>query len=256
MSDIDIFRFAIFGGERGLEHAIFGRRGGVSPAPFDTLNLGSDVPDAPANVRRNHEIACQALGIRPEELVTVRQVHSAEVARVGKRDRGRRVGELDGLITDEPDVPLILRFADCAPVLAYDPQRGVLGAAHAGWRGTVAHISAALVRAMIEEFGSRPEDIRAGIGPSIGPCCYEVGEDVVREVMRAFPPADAVALLPRIDGRAHFDLWRANALQLRELGVEQVEIAGICTACHRARFFSHRASGGLTGRFPMVAFLR
>lgn len=253
---VDIFRFVILQDVPELVHGIFGRQGGVSPKPYDTLNVGADVADDPDSVRRNLEIVCEALGLEPAELVTVRQVHSSRVTRVGKGHRGQRVGELDGLITDEPGVPLILRFADCVPILAYDPRRGVLGVAHAGWRGTIAGMARALVSAMMREFDCRPEDIRAGIGPSIGPCCYQVGDDVVSAVHRAFGEAGALHLLRRVNGRAHFDLWQANRRQLAELGVEQVEVAGICTACNSHRFFSHRASGGLTGRFPLVAMLR
>lgn len=253
---VDIFRFALLDDVPELVHGIFGRQGGVSPAPYDTLNVGADVADDPANVRQNVEIACAALGTAPAELVTVRQVHSNRVMRVGKAQRGQKVGELDGLITDEPGVPLILRFADCVPILAYDPRRGVLGAAHAGWRGTVAGMARALVLAMMREFGSRPEDIRAGIGPSIGPCCYEVGEDVMRAAYQAWGAVEAEPLFRPVNGRLHFDLWQANYRQLAELGVGQIEVAGICTACHSYRFFSHRASGGLTGRFPMIAMLK
>ncbi|MGQ9518084.1 MAG: peptidoglycan editing factor PgeF [Anaerolineae bacterium] len=253
---VDIFRFAILQDMPELVHGIFGRQGGVSPEPYDTLNVGADVADDPANVRRNLEIVCEALDLAPAALVTVRQVHSNRVMRVGKRHRGQKVGELDGLITDEAGVPLILRFADCVPILAYDPRRGVLGAAHAGWRGTIAGMARSLVLAMVDEFGCRPEDIRAGIGPSIGPCCYQVGEDVVQMVHQAFGKAEAGRLFRHVNGRAHFDLWQANRRQLAELGVEQIEVAGVCTACSFHRFFSHRASGGLTGRFPMVAMLR
>lgn len=253
---LDIFRFAILQDVPELEHGIFGRQGGVSPAPYDTLNVGADVADDPANVHRNVEIACEALGVAPAELVTVRQVHSNRVMRVGRTHRGQKVGELDGLITDEPGVPLILRFADCVPILAYDARRGVLGAAHAGWRGTVAGMARALVLAMMREFGSRPEDIRAGIGPSIGPCCYAVGEDVVRAAHQAWGEGEANPLFRQVNGRFHLDLWQANYRQLAGLGVGQIEVAGICTACHSHRFFSHRASGGLTGRFPMVAVLK
>jgi polyphenol oxidase len=255
MNALDHFQFELFQDRPGLRYAIFGRAGGVSGAPFASLNVGSGLGDAPENVARNHARICESLGVRREELVTVHQVHSNRAMRVGAGDRGQHMGDLDGLLTDEPGVPLIMRFADCAPLLAYDPARHALGVAHAGWRGTLSKMGQQLVAAMVEQFGSRPADLLVGIGPSIGPCCYEVGDEVVEATRAAFG-SDADALLARTNGqRMHLDLWAANRLQLEQAGVAQIETAGICTACHRERFFSHRGDGGRTGRFPMLAVL-
>lgn len=255
MSQLDIFRFEMFRDMPALRYGIFGRSGGVSPAPFDSLNVGASVGDASENVRRNLVLACTSLGVRYADLVNVRQVHSNLVRRVTASDRGRRVGELDGMFTDEQDVPLILRFADCVPLLAYDSTRGVLGVAHAGWRGTVSKIGTRLVTAMGEEFGCRPADLAVGIGPSIGPCCYEVGAEVIAATRSAFGPTSDRLLIPSDDGGIHLDLWEANRVQLEAAGVERVETAGICTACHKERFFSYRGSNGVTGRFPLIAFI-
>ena len=223
--------------------------------PFSSLNVGSGLGDLPENVRVNHERICQSLGVRREELVTVHQVHSNRAVRVGAGDRGRHIGDLDGLLTDEPGLPLIMRFADCAPLLAYDPARHVLGVAHAGWRGTLGKMGQRLVAEMVEQLGCRPADLRIGIGPSIGPCCYEVGDEVVQATRNAFGK-DADALLVSSSGRRmHLDLWAANRLQLEQTGVTEIETAGVCTACHRERFFSHRGDGGRTGRFPLLAVL-
>jgi len=256
MQSLDIFRFELLRDEPGLGHGIFGRAGGVSAAPFDSLNVGSDVRDAWENVRRNHDLVCESLGLRRMDLVTVRQVHSDRVTRVTANDLGRRVGELDGIFTVEPNVPLILRFADCVPLLAYDPARGALGVAHAGWRGTLSKIGERLIAAMRGQLGCRPADLLVGIGPSIGPCCYEVGPEVVQAVREAFGPPGEHLLVPSDNGRVHLDLWAANRLQLEQAGVERIETAGLCTVCHRDRFFSHRGDRGKTGRFPLVAFLR
>lgn len=255
MGQLDIFQFEMFRNQPGLQHGIFGRSGGVSPAPFDSLNVGAGVGDAPENVRRNLALACDSLGVHHSDLVSVRQIHSNVVRHVTAIDRGRRVGELDGMFTDEQDVPLILRFADCVPLLAYDATRGVLGVAHAGWRGTVSKIGVRLVEAMKEHLGCRPADLAVGIGPSIGPCCYEVGADVVDATQSAFGQMSDRLLIPSDNGGMHLDLWKANRLQLEMAGVERIETAGICTACHKDRFFSYRGDHGLTGRFPLIAFI-
>jgi hypothetical protein len=258
--ELDIYQFKHLSAQPGLIHGIFGRAGGCSPPPWDSLNVGADTGDAPERIQRNYERICAALGVRCEDIVTVRQVHSGQVQRVGAGDRGSVVGQLDGLITDEPDVVLSLRFADCVPLIVYDPQRGALGVAHAGWRGTLAKMAAQLVAAMQAAFGSRPADLLAGIGPSIGPCCYQVGPEVAAAASAAFAAEtereDGWPLVFAVDGARYLDLWAANRLQLELAGVEQIETARLCTACHRQRFFSHRGDGGQTGRFAMLAALR
>jgi YfiH family protein len=145
------------------------------------------------------------------------------------------------------NVVLMLRFADCVPILLHDPVRGVVGLAHAGWRGTVSGMSQAVVRTMVDQMGCCPKDIRAGVGPSIGPCCYEVGEDVAEAALDAFPDADGI-LKPKANGRWYLDLWAANRRQLASAGVVKVKVARICTACHTDEWFSHRAEQGKTGR--------
>ena len=257
---LDMFQFDLLRNQPGLLHAIFGRTGGVSRPPFASLNVGADVGDEPESIRQNYRLICEALGLRQEDLVTVRQVHSNRVARVTANDRGRIVGQLDGMVTDAPHLPLMLRFADCVPIIIYDPKRAVLGVAHAGWRGTVHRIAEQLVRTMREGYGCHPADLLAGIGPSIGACCYPVGPEVIRAALDAFGAgardSQGHALLVSRDGMIQLDLWAANRLLLERAGVEQIETAGLCTCCHRERFFSHRGDGGRTGRFPMVAMLR
>lgn len=258
--NLDIFKFDSLARQTGLVHGIFGRAGGSSPRPWDSLNVGAEVGDDAGNVRENYERICAALGVRRGDLATARQVHSDRVARVTGADRGSNVGQLDGLITNEVGVALSLRFADCVPIIAYDPEHHALGVAHAGWRGTVSKIATRLVQAMGEAFGSRPERLIAGIGPSIGPCCYEVGSEVVEAARSAFEPEverqDGWPLIFHNGSAQHLDLWAANKVLLENAGVDQVETARVCTACHRERFFSHRADGGKTGRFAMIAALR
>ena len=174
---------------------------------------------------------------------------------MGPEDRGRVIPATDALITDTPGIALMLRFADCLPVLFYDPVRRAIGLAHAGWRGAIKGIAARTVVAMMEAYGSRPADIVAGLGPCIGPCCYQVGADVIASVKAGFNHWRGL-LQSQGDGSVHFDLWEANRRQLTEMGVEEIEVIQICTACRTDEFFSHRAEGGRTGRSAVMLGMR
>jgi len=253
--DLPVFQFTSLAAQTGLTHAISTRQGGVSPAPWDSLNLSHTRGDDTARVNENHRRLCAALDVPYGALTNAYQVHGAQVGLIGAAQRGQRQMNTDALITATPDAPLILRFADCTPIVVYDPARHALGLAHAGWRGTVAGIAAALVQAMQTAFHSRPADLLAGIGPAIGPCCYEVGDEVVGAVRQRFSNPEAL-LPPDQRARRHFDLWAANAQQLQEAGVQQIEIAALCTACHPQWFFSHRAAAGRCGHFGALAMLR
>jgi hypothetical protein len=237
-----------------LRHAVFTRLGGVSEPPYATLNTGRTVGDEPTAVTENHRRICRALGTDPAAIAGGYQVHGVRVAVLGRDDRGRVRPRTDALLTSEPGVSLMQRYADCTPLVLYDPARRALGLAHAGWRGTVEGMALEAVKAMTEAFGTRPADLIAGVGPSIGPCCYEVGPEVARLVRQRFETRDDW-LLPRNDGAVHLDLWAANRRQLTSAGVGRVEVAGICTACRTDEFFSHRAEEGRTGRFGVLAML-
>jgi YfiH family protein len=231
-----------------LTHGVFARHGGVSPAPYASLNLSISTGDTRENVRENRLRAFRALDRPPESVADLWQVHSAEVIVADAPNAPwSYLGQADSLITNRPEVTLFLRFADCVPILLYDPRRHAAGVVHAGWRGTLLKAPAAAVRAMADRYGSRPGDILAGIGPSIGPCHYAVGPEVIHETRAAFPNRDE--LLPAVNGGHHLDLWAANELALRESGVNQIEQGRVCTACHTGDFFSHRAAQGKTGRF-------
>ena len=243
------YRFERLAGQPGVDHALFTRRGGVSELPFATLNVGHTVGDDLGAVRINHQRALAALGWRREEVATCYQVHSARVGVVGPDDRGQVRPATDALVTADPGVVLMLRFADCAPVLFYDRRRRAIGLAHAGWRGVSAGVVPSTVATLVQAFGCRPAELWAGIGPSIGPCCYEVGQEVVEQVSAAVNGRDPFRWE---NGRAHLDLWAAVEGQLEEAGVGQVEVAELCTACHTDDWFSHRAEGGKTGRFGVV----
>ncbi len=241
--------------ERGeVRHGVFTRLGGVSAPPFATLNAGHSVGDEPAAVAENQRRICGALGVEAASVASGYQAHGVGVAVIGPQDCGRVRPAADILLTGRPGIPLMQRFADCAPLVLYDPVRRALGLAHAGWRGTVQGVALETVRAMSRAFGSRPADVVAGVGPSIGPCCYEIGPEVAAQVRAGFAEGERW-LLSRPGGAIHLDLWAANREQLRAAGVEQVEVTELCTACHCEEFFSHRAEKGRTGRFGVLAVM-
>ncbi|MFQ5593280.1 MAG: peptidoglycan editing factor PgeF [Anaerolineae bacterium] len=250
LDGVTFYRFAGLEHHPEISHAVFTRLGGVSRPPFAELNLGHTVGDEPAAVEENHGRVYRTLGVANHDVVTAWLVHGREVRTVDRRQAGQVIAQTDGLITQEPGLVLFQRFADCLPLLFYDPVHAAVGIAHAGWRGTLVGIGPATVRAMEKAFGSRPRDMWAGVGPGIGPCCYEVGNDVTQSVGATFETPEA--LLPRVNGAVHFDLAGANIRQLRSLGVEHIEVAPFCTACHVDEFFSHRAEGGKTGRFGVA----
>jgi len=160
----------------------------------------------------------------------------------------------DAILTDNPEVTLFMRFADCVPILFFDPVKKVVGLAHAGWRGTVNQIATATVEKMVSVYGCCSEDIEAGIGPSIGPEHYEVGPEVVQQVRENFGPQAAFLLKSR-NGSTYFDLWEANRFLLKKAGLMKIEISGLCTACHPQDWFSHRGEQGKTGRFGALIAL-
>ena len=245
-----------FDGWPQLRHGIFTRKGGCSPPPWESLNTGGNIGDDPRRVRRNHERIFDALAVNERRACTVWQVHSADIVLAqGPVPNRRWLAKADGMLTAEPDTPLVMRFADCVPLLFYDPGRRVIGMAHAGWRGTVQDIAGRMVGLMVDAWGCRPVDIEAGIGPSIGPDCYQVGEEVVEAVERCCGTTRGLLKRDPVDGSAWLDLWACNRLLLERAGVVRIELAGICTACHLDEFYSHRAEAGRTGRFCAVMTL-
>lgn len=247
------YRFDIF--PAGLTQAVFTRRGGVSPTPWAALNVGGTVGDDADRVRENRRRSFEAAGRGLDSMFDVWQVHSADVVKTkAARNSDEDYHKADIILTNSPEVTLFMRFADCVPVLLYDPVQAVVGMVHAGWLGTVRGASRAAVEAMVAEYGCRPADILAAIGPSIGVDHYEVGADVLAQVGVAFGAAETQLVQSR-DGRTYLDLWAANRVQLRTAGIEQIEVSGICTACHTDDWFSHRAEKGKTGRFGALIAL-
>jgi YfiH family protein len=254
LNNIDLYRVRAFDAYPQLTHAIFTRWGGVSRPPYHALNVGAAVGDDAAAVKTNFAQACAALNITPNQTASCYQVHSADILTVTRASRQAVMGQADGLITAEPDIYLTLRFADCTPLLFFDRVRGAVGLTHAGWRGTVKNVAGATVAALVKRLGCQPKNIIAVIGPAIGPCCYEVGPEVITAVESNF--TNPAGLLIRRNGSIHFDMWAANGRLLADSGVEQIIQADICTACHTDEFFSHRAEVGRTGRFAVMIGLR
>ncbi len=249
------YRFETLGGAALLQ-GIFTRLGGVSQGPFASLNVGHTVGDDPANVEANLGIIYRVLGVAADAVVTARQVHGDRVALVTAYDGGKIFPETDALISDIPGLVLLLRFADCVPVLCYAPRERAVGLAHAGWQGTVKKIAQKTALEMMETFRCRPDDLLVGLGPAIGPCCFEAGPEVIEALRASHPRAEELLSQVQPDGKAHVDLLQANVQQLAEIGVRRVELAGMCTSCLRHEFYSHRAEAGRTGRFAVAIGLR
>lgn len=236
----------------GISHAFTTRTGGTSDVPFDTLNLGRGVGDEPECVAANRARAAAALGRTLEEHVEASQVHRALTATVDASDCGQTIEGADGLATRDPRVLLAVHCADCVPIVIADPVHRAVAVVHAGWRGTADGATGAAVRTMAGEFGSRPEELYAAIGPAIGPCCYAVDAPVVERYAR-WPWRDSVFAAAG-PSQWMLDLWEANRVQLQEAGVspDAIATAALCTSCHPTLFFSHRRDGR-SGR--MAAFV-
>jgi purine-nucleoside/S-methyl-5'-thioadenosine phosphorylase / adenosine deaminase len=214
------------------------RQGGVSDGAFASLNLGRLTEDAPENIDENRRRLCEAAGADPARLAMNRQVHAATVNRAQAGERGR---EGDGLWTDDSGVPMLKVTADCLPIaLARLNGRAGLGLLHAGRLGLLEGI----VEAGVAAVGGR---LAAVVGPGIGPCCYEVGDEIVDAYRARFGPG-------AVKGR-NLDLWTVSERVLRDAGVESVERLDLCTACDPVRFFSHRRDGGVTGRQGVIGYV-
>lgn len=242
-----------------VRHGFSTRVGGVSTGECATMNFSFSRADEPANVVENFICLSGALDIDPGNLVITRQVHGTHCHIASREDAGRLISSdgpviaADSLIANQPDLALVKHFADCVPVFLLDPIHRAIGLVHAGWRGTAAGIAGLTVRAMMREYQTKPKDLLAAVGPSIGPCCFEVGEDVAQALAQRYPSA-----VVRIPGRKpHVDLWRCNELDLIQSGIanEGITTARLCTACLGDTFYSHRRDRGKTGSMVAVMAL-
>lgn len=228
-------------------HCFTTRFGGVSKGHLASLNIGTHRGDDPANVLENFRILGSAVGFSPEDLVLTKQTHTDIVRVVDDTHRGTGLTkaefpDCDGLVTNTPGVALVVFTADCTPILLQDMRTGAVGAVHAGWRGTAAGIAGKAVEAMVKNFGSRPEDIRAAIGPNISQCCFETDADVP-EAMIALLGQSAQAYIRREKEKFYVNLKGINAQVLARAGVRNVELSTECTACNPQKYWSHRRVG-------------
>lgn len=250
-------------GWEGARGVFTTRKGGVSPHPFDSLNMGAGSGDSPGNVKKNRELLTAALGLPGAEIKMVRQVHGDDIYVL--REPGSGIpGEAgqkpatghDAVITDLKRAPIGVLTADCVPILLYDPKKSVVAAVHAGWAGTVKGIAGKAVAEMGRHFGSKPENLLASIGPSIGPCCYEIDSKVFDPLKESMPSAEEFVTNSR-PGHWRLDLWKANMKTLEIAGVRpgRINVFGACTACNPEKFYSHRGSGGRAGRMMALTVL-
>ena len=229
----------------GVCHGFSTRPGGVSPAPWDSLNLGVGRGDDMENVRENYRRFCAAVGTDAQRVVLSKQIHEDGVRHVTEADAGkglwreRDYSSVDSMVTDAPHLPLVVFSADCNVILLHDPVRGTIGACHAGWRGTALGIAAKTVREMVRLFGCDTANIHAAIGPAIGQCCFETDADVPEAMREAFNWADEYISEGRAAGKFYVDLKGVNKRQLEEAGVRNIEVSDICTCCNE-NFCSHR----------------
>lgn len=253
-SDVPYLSFPAFDALPYVRHGFSTRLGGVSTGIYESMNLSFTRGDDAAAVSENFRRFAKAVGVRAEDIVVSAQTHLTEVRRVGADDRGRGITrdrgytDVDGLITNEPYVVLCTQYADCVPLFFVDPVHHAVGMSHAGWKGTAAGIGAVTVRRMAEEFGTSPADLLCAIGPSIGPCCFEV-DAPVWEVFAALPCADATCFTEDGGGKYHVDLWEINRRILMGTGVspDHITVTDLCTRCHPDALWSHRATGGKRG---------
>jgi YfiH family protein len=235
------------------------RTGGISTGSYYSLNLGFKSGDDIACVKRNFELLCDAAGFSREDLVLSDQVHGDRYRIVGRKDRGKGtvidsdIVGVDALITNERGVALCIFTADCVPVFLYDRENKAAALCHAGWRGVAGDIVLKTVDAMKASYNSSPKDMTAAIGPSIGPCCFNVGTDVAGVFEKMFPDTDNIVM--GAAGGCRVNLWNAVNQQLKSAGVKESDIicSGLCTSCC-SEFYSYRRDRGKTGR--MISILQ
>lgn len=245
----------------GVRHGFSTRLGGVSEGMWASLNLGISRGDDPDHVRENYRRFFAAIGVEGGRLAMTNQIHGGAVRTVTTADLkadpyDKVTYEADGLMTDLPGVALVIYSADCIPILFYDPERRVIAAVHAGWRGTAAGIATAAVARMKDVYGCRPENILAAIGPGIGPDCFETHEDVPNAMTAALSTAVLQHIKIKENGKFSVDLKGVNAMRLEQAGLDPAHIAvsQVCTACDQERFWSHRRQG--TSRGSMAAAIQ
>mgnify|MGYP005764140443 FL=1 len=249
--------------ETGLvNHCFSTRMGGVSQGVYATMNFAFTKGDDPLRVKENYKRMAELLEVDSSKMVLSWQTHTTNIRKVTREDEGKGIvrerdyQDVDGLITNIPGIALVTFYADCVPLYFLDPVKRAIGLSHSGWRGTVAKMGEKTVQAMKREYGSRPEDMIACIGPSICGDCYQVGEEVAAAFMETFDWAEHKRILrPEGNGKYRLNLWEANRLVLRGAGIPEnrIQVTDICTHCNPNYLFSHRTMGDKRGN--LAAFL-
>lgn len=254
VGNLHIFQFDSLS-RSDITHGIISRRGGVSPNPWCSLNVGGFIGDEDGRVAENVERSFEALDRTVESKHDVWQVHAANV-HIAEGPRGTsQPAQADILISNNPEVSLFMRFADCVPILIYDPKKCVIAIAHAGWKGVTLDAPGKAILALSERFGSLPEDLLVGLGPAICGDCYPVGIEVADQVESVFL-GNAGSILWQKEGQFYLDLPLACRSLLEGAGVRKIEMSDICTAKNLDYWFSHRAENGKTGRFGALLALK
>lgn len=261
---IPLFHFELLEETGMVEHCFTTKRGGVSQGIFAELNLSYTRGDQKEAVDENYKRLAEALGVEVGDFVCSDQTHTTNVLRVGRADCGNGVTkpkpytDVDGLITNEPGVVLSTFYADCVPLYFVDPVNRAIGMSHSGWRGTVGRMGQKTLEAMAREFGTRPEDVVAAIGPSICQSCYEISRDVAEEFMAAFPGQQEEILIDKGNDKFQLDLWKCNEIVFTEAGIkrENIAVTDVCTCCNSKLLFSHRATNGKRGNLGGFIYLK
>lgn len=255
--DVVYFKFKILEELDFVNQGFSTKLGGVSEGIYSSMNLTFSRDDNPDNVKRNFEIMGNVLGIKPDHMVYSKQTHTTNVLSVTEKHWGLGVtkehiyDDVDGLVTNVPQVCLVTAYADCIPVIVADPKNRAIGAAHAGWRGTVGDIVGSMLSLMNRQYGTNPKDVKAFVGPGICQSCYEVSIDVADEFKKAFNVDEAGLILTKgkTDDKYLLNLPMANVINLHKQGVQfsNIAVADICTCCNPWLLFSHRATNGKRG---------
>lgn len=243
-----------------VRHGFSTKHGGISDGIYKSMNLSFTRGDCSDAVVENFRRFCGAIGVDYKRVVISAQEHHTNVLKITANDCGkgitreREYTDIDGLMTNVPNVVLCTQYADCVPLLFVDPIKRVVATSHSGWKGTVAQIGAVTIARMTEEYGCDPKDVLVGIAPSIGPCCFEV-DTPVYEAFKTLPFLDEQVLRDDNNGKFHVDLWETNRRILLEAGVlaQHITVTDLCTKCHSNTFWSHRVTG--TDRGSLAAFI-
>ncbi len=250
--------------EQGVENFFTVRLGGYSKPPYASLNLGLHVADDQGDVVQNRRKIAEELRILPEKMVFCEQVHGTKVRQVTAADAGRgsvvyadAIPDVDALITNERNLYLTLLFADCIPLYFFDPHAQAIGLAHGGWKGAWGEIGVKTVEAMTAAFGCKREHIQCWIGPGIGRCCFEIGEDLAEKI-RCRSDGWEAFLSRRENGKTLWDLKATHRFMLLQNGLqpENLILSPECTACHTETFYSYRREEGKTGRMAAILGFR